>query len=233
MEHIFHIKNTVQGFRGESGKYLYSLFVALKGVSNKYIRFCNHSKGKSFVEECAHVERVFAYEFYRQWRNQDIFNQNTSLTINAEVPKQLIDIDPCDGGHLYYPDMVLHSGQDCCKGNLIICELKRKEYIGRNRELLFDDLNKLRIYICKETKTKAGLPDKWEPFKLGVFIMIVKETDNKEKLTMAILKKHIGPKIKKFPDEIKKKIVCVVYNGEILIYDTLYNITDTNNLLND
>ena len=131
MQRTFIINEPIiKGFR-ETGKYLYSLFVALKRVSQDYIRFTYHYSDPSDERskaEISHVERVFAYEFYRQWCDHELIRLTDNIVINAEVPKQLIDVYYNEGKHLYYPDMVLHSGQKDSCNNLIICEIKRKEY---------------------------------------------------------------------------------------------------------
>lgn len=62
MERSFIIKDhKISAFKDEVGKYLYSLFVALKRVSADYIRYTHHftnltdERSKS---EISHVERV-------------------------------------------------------------------------------------------------------------------------------------------------------------------------------
>ena len=227
MQHTFMIKDSkISGFRGETSKFLYSLFVAIKRVSPNYIRFTYHYSDPSDERskaEISHVERVFAYEFYRQWCDHELIKRNSNVVINAEVPKQLIDEYYDDGNHLYYPDMVLHSCQSDSDKNLIICELKRKEYVESCPQEMVDDFKKLRIYLSKETKVKEKLPD-WKPFKVGVFVMIVKMLKDGEQLSVDLIRNNLAAEINVFPDDIKKRIVCVVYDGNELKYDTLYNM---------
>lgn len=227
MERSFIIKDhKISAFKDEVGKYLYSLFVALKSVSADYIRYTHHftnltdERSKS---EISHVERVFAYEFYRQWCDHKYIKHNSNIVINAEVPKQLIDEYYNNGKHLFYPDMVLHSGQRDSCNNLIICEIKRKEYVESCKKELIEDFKKLHVYLGNDTKVEDELP-KWEPFKLGVFIMIVKELKDEQQLSVEIIKNNLKEEIKNIPEEITKKIICVVYDGTDLKYDTLYNM---------
>ena len=120
-------------------------------------------------------------------------------------------------------NLVLHSGQSDSDKNLIICELKRKEYVESCPQEMVDDFKKLRIYLSKETKVKEKLPD-WKPFKVGVFVMIVKMLKDGEQLSVDLIRNNLAAEINVFPDDIKKRIVCVVYDGNELKYDTLYNM---------
>lgn len=227
MENTFILKDsTIKGF-GEFGKYLYSLFVALKHVSKDYIRYTYHFKDASDERskaEISHVERVFAYEFYRQWCDNEFIKRKSNLFINAEVPKQFVDVYYEQEKHLFYPDMVLHSSQGDSCNNLIICEIKRKEYVDLCQDQLVEDFKKLRVYLDKDAKVKIDIP-KWKPFKIGVFIMIVKELNQNQQLSIELVKNKLTDEIKNFPPNLKKNIVCVVYDGNDLIYDTLYNMT--------
>lgn len=226
MQRTFIINEPIiNGFR-ETGKYLYSLFVALKRVSQDYIRFTYHysnSSDERSKAEISHVERVFAYEFYRQWCDHELIRQTDDVVINAEVPKQLIDEYYDESKHLYYPDMVLHSGQSDSCNNLIICEIKRKEYVDSCSKELIEDFKKLKFYLSKEAKVNEKLPH-WEPFKTGVFVMIVRRLKKGEQMSVNLIGNHLNTEIQNFPDCIKKRIVCVVYDGHDLKYDTLYNM---------
>ena len=176
--------------------------------------------------EISHVERVFTYELYRQWCEQDIIRKTDGLVINAEIPKQFIDEEYEETGKLYYPDMVLHDGQNNFVGNHVVCEIKRKEYVDAYPEKMNDDINKLIVYVSESTKMKnKGI--NWEPFGVGVFLMIIKDLKKhqEEYFSLDLISKHFDKEILNHKiNNITKKIVCVIYNGEELKYDTLYNI---------
>ena len=217
--------------------YLKSLFIAIKNVTTNYIRYTHHnenSQSDSATEksinrsnaEIGHVERVFAYELYRQWCEQDIIRNTTGLVINAEIPKQFIDEEYEKTGNLYYPDMVLHSGQNIFAGNHIVCEIKRKEYVDAYPVKMNDDINKLIVYVSDNTKVK-NKDINWEPFGVGVFLMTIKELKKHEgeEYSLDLISKHLDKKILNMGKEnVMKKIVCVIYNGQELKYDTLYNM---------
>lgn len=54
--------------------------------------------------------------------------------------------------------------------------------------------------------------------------MIVKELKDEQQLSVEIIKNNLKEEIKNIPEEITKKIICVVYDGTDLKYDTLYNM---------
>ena len=217
MEKTF-VYEAIENFCSADSKYLYSLLASISNVDSSYI----HYDGYKNEEE--HVERVFAYELYRQWCNHPIINNNKYLVVNAEIPKQLIG-DAQKTIPLMYPDMVLHYGQNKYKGNLIVCEIKRRGYAYQNTDKVRDDFIKLNYYLSNELKVKANNKN-WEPFNIGVFIM----TDSEDSIIplsvsniKTCLEKHLE-EIKIIDSAIMSKIVCVVYNGRELKYDTLFNM---------
>lgn len=226
MEKLFTTNETIKGIKGEKSKFLYSLFKSICKVSKNYIHYTYYVSSepneKSLAEE-SQVERVFAYELYHQWSNDCTIKCKPGLMINSELSKQLIN--PDNGEHLYYPDMVLHFGQGKAKDNLIVCELKRKEYIDANVKEMRNDFKKLKLYLDKETKAILYKKD-WTPFELGVFVAIVNEDNCNDEFSVKIISKHFNEEIISFPKEIQKRIICVVYNGRELQYDTMYNMTN-------
>ena len=224
-ERVFTQDHNVTGFRGIIEIYLYSLFASLKKVTKDYIRYTYYTSdtlNEKRKKEESHVERVFAYELYRQWCDNEIIKANTRLVINAEIPKQLVDCE--DDGHLYYPDLVLHLGQNASKGNLIVCEFKRKDYVDLHPDEMQSDFKKLKHYIDEGTKAKNI--DNWEPFKIGVFVMVVKFLTDEEVFSIKLIEQYFNQEIRGYCDNIKKRIICVVYNGEELKYATLKDLTD-------
>lgn len=224
MERQFLINEDVKGVRGSKSKYLYSLFRSICQVDKEYIQwtyYASTQKDERTLTEENHVEHVFAYELYHQWSNDEIIRRNPELMINSELPKQLVDYDK--GDVLYYPDMVLHMGQGNPDGNIIVCEIKRKIYIDNNPTEMINDFKKIRLFL--DINSKAKLYKGWKPFKFGVFIAVVKEENMTNDLSIEIISKHINKEIKNIPEDIKKRIFCVVYNGNKLLYDSLFNMT--------
>ena len=238
MERTYVINEPIVEGVGETNTiYLNSLFIAIKNVTKDYIRYTYHNEDpksasaseksiKRSKAEISHVERVFAYELYRQWCEQNIIKNTSGLVINAEIPKQFIDREYEEMGNLYYPDMVLHNGQNNFVGNHVVCEIKRKEYVDAYPEKMNDDINKLIVYVSDNTKVK-NKDINWEPFGVGVFLMTIKELKKHEgeEYSLDLISKHLDKKILNLGKEnVTKKIVCVIYNGQELKYDTLYNM---------
>ena len=224
MERPFSNGNLVEGFEGDElvGKYLCSLFESITSVDSRYI----HYNGSDNNEDREHVERVFAYELYHQWSNHSLISQNKDIVINSEIPKHLISGTRNSNISLMYPDMVLHHGQNEYEGNMIICEIKREEYAQNRHNKMMCDFEKMKIYLSNESKIK-DIDDRWEPFHLGVFILTVSRYSNLE-LSVSLINKILGDKnkavLKVYPEDISKRIICVVYDGSILKYDSLFNL---------
>ena len=200
---------------------MYSLLASIFEVDSNYIQYDGHNED----QDIEHVERVFAYELYRQWCDHPIIRNDKNLVINVEIPKNLIDESRINDIPLMYPDMVLHYGQDNYKGNQIVCEIKREGYAKQYPDKVLDDFKKIYFYLDKQLKVKANNKN-WEPFKIGVFILTKRE-DAIQPLSVNNIVELLGEKVrevKTFPEIIKKRIVCVVYNGKDLKYDTLYNM---------
>lgn len=240
MGYTFNILTpTIDGFDNSFSNYLYSFFVAVKRVNVNYIKYTYHGINidpktlsdqslEDYKVDIGHVERVFAYELYRQWYNQDLITQNPNLFINAEIPKELIKEVFDSEKHLYYPDMVLHAGQQTCDGNILVCEIKRKEYAYLYPEKMNEDLKKLYIFVDKNTETN----DKnltWKPYEIGVFLMTVRELKNKEKFSLDLISNKFNDTVISLNEKkhfSTKKIICAIYDGKELIYDTLCNLIE-------
>lgn len=238
MGHTFNILTpTIDGFDNSFSNYLYSFFVAVKRVNINYIKYTYLGTNidpktlpdqslEDYKVDIGHVERVFAYELYRQWYNQDLITHNPNLIINAEIPKELIAEVLNSDKHLYYPDMVLHAGQQTCDSNILVCEIKRKEYANLHPEKLNDDIKKLYLFVDKKTNTSKKKP-KWKPYEIGVFLMTVKELKNDEKYSLNLISELFDETIfslNKGKRHSTKKIICAIYDGKELLYDTLCNL---------
>lgn len=219
MEKTFIPFKTIKGCSKELSKYLYSLFISITNVDESYI----HYNGENKTDDFEHVERVFAYELYRQWCDCPLIQNNKQLVINAELPKSLIREVRVKDENLTYPDLVLHKGQNEFEGNLIICEIKRASYAQQHKDKLLEDFNKLNKYLSKDFKANVE-NKKWEPFKIGVFIMT--EDPQEKSLSVNRIVSFLEDKLNRniIADETMKRIFCIVYNGKELKYDSLYNM---------
>lgn len=222
MEQAF-VTPSINGYDKAIGEYLHSLLLSIKNVDISFIRF----DGTDNKKDIEHVERVFAYELYHQWCNNSIISKNKNLMVNAEIPKVLIDENREKKIPIMYPDLLLHHGQNVFKGNLIICEIKRERYVHQDPVRLLDDLLKLRMYISPELKVKDR--DDWKPYEVGVFVMTIRK-DVQPICSLSLVREYLKKAesiktTKNIPnDDLNRQIVCVVYNGNELKYDTLHNI---------
>lgn len=143
---------------------LCTFLYALSKVKLEYIIYNNlyQSEAKSDVEFQNHIERVFAYELYRQWANA-LEKQDIELKLNGEISKNknwqcsspisCPTKDNCDNGKTirYYPDLVLHKDQGKHTGQKIVCEIKRIKTIISKSANLDSDIEKLIYFTNKKT----------------------------------------------------------------------------------
>ncbi len=212
---------------GDDNLYFRILFDAICKVEKHYIEYklkCDNVSDDEMKKN--HVERVFAYELYRQWENR-IASEGIALTLNAEITK-LIESEPInveeygldnnERKHPHflttYPDLVLHHSQSKKDNQEIICEIKRGLEIPGS--MILGDLYKISRYM-----SKLG-------FRYGVFILTNGMlSDIKMKITTptTILRKnkkdikHEG--IMKVINNKSSNIVCITYDGTTLKYKTL------------
>lgn len=221
---------------GKDIKYFRILFEALIRVSNQYLHYSiSNISDKNVFEEQEQVERVFAYELYRQWANLLDELHVKNVVLNGETAKMLKSVEiRCEyrlvsGVKKYktiFPDLVLHSSQGNNMKQKIICEIKRNGSLTAQN--LYADLFKLCCYM----DTKSYDKDKGQnAFKYGVFILVdgnlntIKEKINSNPIIWYNGKKkewNSFRKSKMYKDKCNK-IVCVAYNGKVLEYETLEN----------
>lgn len=201
----------------EAGFQLELMLSAIKNVKSGYLWYKYYSdKEKKKVKE--HLERVFAYEFYHQWRMiLDVFGIH--LYINGEISKEIKDKMKNNHVKNLFPDLILHGGQDChdAKKQLIACEIKRKEKISGKK--VKEDIESLINYLSKEYFTKT-------PFQCGVFILVGETLEN------TLETKKILNKIREIYNlnHFSAKILCISYDFRdehcILQYKSLKTILD-------
>lgn len=220
MEKDFVVCERIEGLKYDIGKYLYSLLDSISNVDSSYIHYDGNNKDEDFD----HVERVFAYELYRQWCDYPLIKNNKSIMVNAEIPKNLICEARKEKPDLMYPDMVLHHGQNSYKGNLIVCEIKREGYASQHHDKVREDFIKLKTFLSDELKVKANNAE-WEPFEIAVFVLTVSK-DATDALSVSRILTFLENQDIEDINKYSERIYCVVYNGKELKYDTLYNMME-------
>lgn len=159
-----------------SDNYLKIFFDALKSVKKQYLVYeiedmRRDEEAEKQYEE--HVERVFAYELYRQWANR--LGDDTEYILNAEIGKNHVHCvegynKPYDeedhwsnyiGTESIYPDLVLHKGQGK-SGHKIVCEIKRGKSLDSKK--ILTDLKKLMYMTNKNFFSKL-------PYEYGILVI--------------------------------------------------------------
>lgn len=166
-----------------------------------------------------HLERVFAYEFYHQWRKLLEEKGHKHLFLNGEISKAVKYAIENNKVNVLFPDLVLHGGQDCNdeKTQLIACEIKRKEKISGKK--VKEDIESLINYLSEEYFTNT-------PFQCGVFILVGETLEN------TLETKKILNKIREIYNlnHFSAKILCISYDFRdehcILQYKSLKTILD-------
>ena len=154
-------------------QYFNYLFRAIALVDKKFINYEVYNAELKLLETAYHLERVFAYELYRQWANILSCECLDKYILNAELDKIVKE-------SIYYhnpkkketvtmfPDIVMHGGQDNATHQKMICEIKRNKTGTDTKNIsnqkIFADLYKLTCYL-----DKAKFRDK---FDYGVFILL-------------------------------------------------------------
>ena len=221
---------------GKNNKWFVFLFDSMMKVDKCFIEYeINVTEGGKLetVETKAHLERVFAYELYRQWMNLLEEKGVRNLVVNGEIGKclkgelEMQQEGDNEIGRDNYPDLVLHQSQGNDNLQILVCEIKRKEGLGSNGEGLFGDLYKLSCYTNEKIFWK-------KEFDYGVFILEGKDA----KLSDLKIKSGTTTKFKdkeiKIDDYIQDKnfqkkfpiIVCAAYDGTNLEYTTLDKLID-------
>lgn len=175
------------------------MLTALTNVGMDYLWYKDYPINNPTKVTKEHLERVFAYEFYHQWR-KILESLGCTLYLNGEISKIIRGDMENNKISTLFPDIVLHGGQNCTEKRfqLLACEIKRKE--GMSPTKFKEDITSLINYISEEYFTQ-------KPFQCGVFIL-VGDVINTIKSKKYINKLRGIDKI----GEFSKKIVCVSYN---------------------
>jgi hypothetical protein len=219
---------------GKDNKWFVYLFDSIVRVDESFIVYDIEDVDKvdapKVIETKSHLERVFAYELYRQWMNHLEEKGVRNLVVNGEVGKYLKDEfekeskDDDKRSRDNFPDLVLHKSQGNDEKQIMVCEIKREEV---NDSDLLLDLFKLSCYTSEKIFWK-------EPFKYGVFIFEGKEASlSKLRIKPYTTTKFKGKEVSieeyKNNEFFKKNfsnIICVSYDGTNLEYVQLDKVID-------
>lgn len=163
------------------------LIESLYEVSKDYVEYTNQAGIK-----CKHLERIFAYELYRQWANklEDASKNPNKLILHGEIVKGF------ENHTRRYPDFVLHGSQGDTEHQEIVCEIKRKKNFTR-KSFLYDLSKIVEFFNSKRTFN--------HPFKFGVFILMGGNMSDMKNIV-----KTIPANISKYSD----KILLVSHRGK-------------------
>lgn len=217
---------------GNDNKYFFWLFEAIRNVGIHYVEYKHYSSGNQY-DYIPHLERVFAYELYRQWGNI-IDSIGEDLVLNSEIGKTMMDETisvstvnnyknaPKEKELSLYPDLVLHHSQGDDTAQIQICEIKRNT--GITGCAILGDLYKLSCYL-DQNKYHSEYKN---PFKYGIFIFVdgtLQVINGHLNLNSHIkLKDDVEYTLKKFitdRSDFFGNIVCISYDGTILEYELL------------
>lgn len=227
---------------GNDNKYFLWLFEAIRNVGKHYVEY-KHVSSENQYDYIPHLERVFAYELYRQWGNI-IDSTGEDLVLNGEIDKTLsndmaiyihenneisIDSNKNSKNITLYPDLVLHHSQADGTEQIQICEIKRNKDLNGSK--ILGDLYKLTCYMDNDRfKSKYK-----NPFKYGIFILvggrfkdITQKIDSKTAISVKV--GNDKPKsytLEQFSADLESRlqhIICVSYDGEIIEYQKLSDL---------
>lgn len=223
---------------GDDNMYFQLLFDAIRNVDSKYLKYSINGGNP-----CNHVERVFAYELYRQWANRIEPEFKNKLVLNAELGKVIYEeiyIRKEDSFDKYeltkYPDIVLHSSQGNDDSQIMICEIKKGNV---DNNLILADLYKLCCYMDRDKFNTARTP-----FQYGVFIWVNGDLEklnfHKDNAFPVVSRNNRGEEknitcgdmLHDYHEHFHN-IICIDYNGTLLRYETADNLLNlfTNSIL--
>ncbi len=212
-------------------QYFNYLFRAIALVDKKFISYDVYNADLKSLETAYHLERVFAYELYRQWANILSCECHDKYILNAELDKIVKETISYHNPKkkeavTMFPDLVMHGGQGNVSHQKMICEIKRNktgtETKNISNQKIFADLYKLTCYL-----DKAKFLDK---FDYGVFVLLngaLSQISNIPSKTSVFRPERLS--FGDFKEDFKKffhRIVCVTYDGVTLHYDLLSELID-------
>lgn len=167
------------------------LLQALAQVDKKYLSYADtNANADDRKDQINQLERVFAYELYHQWS----LLKDDILVLNGEIDKLWND-------KTWYPDLVLHGGQDDFENNKIVVEIKRECMVKGKPEAILDDLEKLSLFL--EIVDKESEFRKYRNYELAVFILLKGDLNE---ISEALKNDKATKKV------INDNVVCMSYN---------------------
>lgn len=167
------------------------LLQALAQVDKKYLSYADtNANADDRKDQINQLERVFAYELYHQWS----LLKDDILVLNGEIDKLWND-------KTWYPDLVLHGGQDDFENNKIVVEIKRECMVKGKPEAILDDLEKLSLFL--EIVNKESDFRKYRNYELAVFILLKGDLNE---ISEALKNDKATKKV------INDNVVCMSYN---------------------
>ena len=191
---------------------LLNLVKSILSVESKYVLY----KDKNTGETKKHLERVFAYELYRQWSNRIQIVYNNKLIINGEIGKEPRLFDRLRSTGQKYPDLVLHQSHENCDYQGVVCEIKTSDLTPSSFK---EDIEKLCCFVCGN--------DEHHRFNFGAFILIGERMNHILDI-MDEIENHV---FKATAKERMNRIICLAYNHgylETVRLDWLINQNNRN-----
>ena len=172
---------------------LLNLFKSILSVDNKYLLFTEKDTSKSHN----HVERVFAYELYRQWSNRIQILDDNKYLINGEIGKTTSLFNPFSSLGNKFPDLVLHQSQGNFDYQGVVCEIKTSNV---TKPSFKEDIEKLCCFVCGDNEAYR--------FSFGVFILvgagIKRILDLMDEIDHDVFRAQVKERM--------ERVICVAYN---------------------
>jgi len=169
------------------------LIQAVLHVDKEYLSYADtNANADDRKDQINQLERVFAYELYHQWS----LLKDDNLVLNGEIGKLWNE-------ETWYPDLVLHGGQNDFETNKIVVEIKLECIVKGTPKAILDDLKKLSAFL--ETVEKDNQLIKYRNYEYAVFILLKGDLDE---ITKALKSK------KESAENINDNIICMSYNEE-------------------
>ena len=185
--------NNTNDYGVQLSQHMLVLLQAIRNVDKEYLSYADTNANVEVGERpdvINQLERVFAYELYHQWS----MLKDEELVLNGEIGK----IWTKDN---WYPDLVLHGGQDNPDDNEIVVEIKRECMIHGNKKAIIDDLRKLSGFLVS---VENAQDKKFRNYEDAVFILLKGEL---VEISNALKDKELMS-----GEELNEKIICVTYN---------------------
>jgi hypothetical protein len=168
-----------------------TLLQALGNVEKEYLSYADtNANADDRKDQINQLERVFAYELYHQWA----MIKEKNLFLNGEIGKIWTD-------DTWYPDLVLHGGQDDANNNRVVVEIKRECMVNGKPEAILNDLEKLSYFL--DTVDKSSQEMKFRNYENAVFILLKGKLSD---ISKALNHKNTSNK------KLNNKIICITYN---------------------